>query len=483
MRPHALRRAARATALVSILVAGLAGAVPARATVIQGRDGTFIIGARDATGVLQVASRDSIAGQNGYFIATVTPAPTHDERDKISITYTPNPAKVTCRTIYLRQTCRLTDQNGNTIMPKSLVGPGTKFHFLQSSTTAGGTFVDHVPSEADPYYNGEDRDKDSKSAGSSNGTTSTSTTMTDAPYLSDGCYPQGVTQITANFEVCAICKDDGRVLDCMHWFYVRSQGSAAKGAVASGTVSWTESSEAAAAGSSFAGTHAGGCPEVMADAHPGVPDAGTAQCVLAPWFPHPGVPTAVRWDVVNNGGGILPGLYWESWRYGAGGPQLLASGMFPILVGFDRDSVMFVSPPVLPGMLDTLRLRLDPYGEHMEYDEDNNVGTVLVNENGMTGVPPSPATGGLALRVVPNPFRTGTELRFALARGQRVRVAVFDLEGRLVRTLRDAWLPAGEQSVTWSGRDAGDRPVASGIYVVRVWTDGRAAAVRVVMLR
>lgn len=45
---------------------------------------------------------------------------------------------------------------------------------------------------------------------------------------------------------------------------------------------------------------------------------------------------------------------------------------------------------------------------------------------------------------------------------------VYDLRGRLVRTLVDETRSAGEHSVTWNGTDGADRSVASGSYVVRM---------------
>jgi flagellar hook assembly protein FlgD len=56
-----------------------------------------------------------------------------------------------------------------------------------------------------------------------------------------------------------------------------------------------------------------------------------------------------------------------------------------------------------------------------------------------------------------------------------VEVAVFDLSGRLVRTLRQGRLEAGTQNIAWDGRDDDGRPAAGGIYFVRL----RAGAARV----
>lgn len=75
----------------------------------------------------------------------------------------------------------------------------------------------------------------------------------------------------------------------------------------------------------------------------------------------------------------------------------------------------------------------------------------------------------------PNPFRD--EVRFVLAapRAARVRVGVYDLAGRCVRTLLEGELGAGEHPVAWDGRDATGAEAGTGVYFVRArWGDFEA---------
>ena len=53
-----------------------------------------------------------------------------------------------------------------------------------------------------------------------------------------------------------------------------------------------------------------------------------------------------------------------------------------------------------------------------------------------------------------------------------IRVQVFDLRRRLVRTLQDGVRAAGTHPVTWDGTDGGGRMSATGVYFVRL-DDGR----------
>ena len=84
----------------------------------------------------------------------------------------------------------------------------------------------------------------------------------------------------------------------------------------------------------------------------------------------------------------------------------------------------------------------------------------------------------------PNPFNPSTAIRFRLAQTAPVTLAIYDLGGRRLRTLLEGPLQAaGEQSVTWDGRDGAGLPLPSGVYFVRLACAGRSAAQKVVLLK
>lgn len=68
----------------------------------------------------------------------------------------------------------------------------------------------------------------------------------------------------------------------------------------------------------------------------------------------------------------------------------------------------------------------------------------------------------------PNPFNPAVNLSFAVPRAGHVRLSIFDLRGRCVRTLVDGACPAGRQTLAWNGRDEAGRSVASGVYFARL---------------
>jgi len=77
----------------------------------------------------------------------------------------------------------------------------------------------------------------------------------------------------------------------------------------------------------------------------------------------------------------------------------------------------------------------------------------------------------------PNPFRTGTNIGFGVpVGGGPMKLKVFDIEGRLVRTLIDGDRAAGYTAEYWDGRDDADRTVGSGVYFYQLESrDGHQA--------
>ena len=87
-------------------------------------------------------------------------------------------------------------------------------------------------------------------------------------------------------------------------------------------------------------------------------------------------------------------------------------------------------------------------------------------------------------RAHPNPFNPSTTIEFALAQDGPTRLEVFDLNGRLVRTLVNESLAAGNHGVTWNGNDRAGRTVASGAYFYRLTAaDGSVQSGRRVLVK
>ncbi|MFH1277484.1 MAG: M20/M25/M40 family metallo-hydrolase [Candidatus Eisenbacteria bacterium] len=99
------------------------------------------------------------------------------------------------------------------------------------------------------------------------------------------------------------------------------------------------------------------------------------------------------------------------------------------------------------------------------------------------GALPAPARARLA-RNVPNPFNPATRITFTLPEGgARVSLRIYDVTGRLVRTLVDGVREAGGHSVSWNGADDRGRSAASGVYFSRLTWKEQSETERMVLLR
>jgi len=84
----------------------------------------------------------------------------------------------------------------------------------------------------------------------------------------------------------------------------------------------------------------------------------------------------------------------------------------------------------------------------------------------------------------PNPFNPTTSIPFDVpAVGGEVTLRVFDVSGRLVKTLVDGAQTAGQKSVTWNGRSNSGHTVASGVYFYRLTAPGLEQTRTMVLLK
>ena len=110
--------------------------------------------------------------------------------------------------------------------------------------------------------------------------------------------------------------------------------------------------------------------------------------------------------------------------------------------------------------------------------------TVITVTTAVTGVWAGPAHGPpLVPRVAPDPFRDRAHLRFAITREGPLRVQVFDIAGRVVRTVVDeSHAAAGEYDVSlevWGNQGR----LAQGLYFYRIQAAEGSARGRFLVLR
>ena len=83
----------------------------------------------------------------------------------------------------------------------------------------------------------------------------------------------------------------------------------------------------------------------------------------------------------------------------------------------------------------------------------------------------------------PNPFNPSTTILYDLPRAEKVEVAVFDLLGKKIFTLKNQHQQAGQHRVRWDGRDEKGLPVPSGVYVYRLRAGGQVQTRKMILLQ
>ena len=163
-----------------------------------------------------------------------------------------------------------------------------------------------------------------------------------------------------------------------------------------------------------------------------------------------------------------------------------------ITPGFKGDTIFVQNVSGALGASDSLNPNYGPLGMTM------SVTGILHYEGGSFRIVPRnaadivrhglnvdvPKNGGLSslqFAVYPNPTRVAT-LAFTLPKDEQVELGVYDVTGRQVVELASGYLPAGEYTRKWSGRDASGRQVGAGVYFIRLKAGNEVRQSRTVML-
>lgn len=116
------------------------------------------------------------------------------------------------------------------------------------------------------------------------------------------------------------------------------------------------------------------------------------------------------------------------------------------------------------------------YGNHLSY-----------HENVVSAMPRREHWGRLAGQTglygcSPNPFITSAQISFHLRDEavSKVSLQIYDVSGRLVRTLAQGHFDSGTHMVEWDGLDEGGKPVPSSLYFCRLRTDEAVSIIKVV---
>jgi len=83
----------------------------------------------------------------------------------------------------------------------------------------------------------------------------------------------------------------------------------------------------------------------------------------------------------------------------------------------------------------------------------------------------------------PNPFNPETNIPFTLNKTQNIKLEVYDISGRLVKSLLNTTLAAGRHTVSWKALDSHNQTVSSGVYFIKLTGQSAVQTKRIILLK
>ncbi|HTY09099.1 MAG TPA: FlgD immunoglobulin-like domain containing protein, partial [Candidatus Edwardsbacteria bacterium] len=89
----------------------------------------------------------------------------------------------------------------------------------------------------------------------------------------------------------------------------------------------------------------------------------------------------------------------------------------------------------------------------------------------------------LLMQNSPNPFNTSTNINYQLSAPEKAILAVYNINGQLVKTIVNHDQPAGFYTVKWDGRNESNELVSSGIYLYRLHAGSITQIKKLILVR
>ncbi len=121
----------------------------------------------------------------------------------------------------------------------------------------------------------------------------------------------------------------------------------------------------------------------------------------------------------------------------------------------------------------------NPFIDHPDW-----AGFIFAGEALVSGVEDAvPAVSNVIASIYPNPFNPSTQIKLELGQAGPVRVEIYSIEGKLIRTLINETHDAGTLNLQWNGRNNKGGLAASGTYFCRMLSQGQVDTAKMVMLK
>jgi hypothetical protein len=144
----------------------------------------------------------------------------------------------------------------------------------------------------------------------------------------------------------------------------------------------------------------------------------------------------------------------------------------------DPSSPLLVGSCSRPGRIDEVVL-----SDHTLFLNVDGEGVYAYAIDDVVTAAPAPSGSAAFLRIAENPARNVARFSFGTPWPDEVELTVYDLAGRRVSRFRRSTRPGEPSWIVWNGRDASNRSVASGVYVVRLTTSRSTLTDKITFMR
>ncbi len=92
----------------------------------------------------------------------------------------------------------------------------------------------------------------------------------------------------------------------------------------------------------------------------------------------------------------------------------------------------------------------------------------------------------MLVKAYPNPFNPTTTFIVNIPQslsGDFVQLSIYDVQGRIVKTMLNKNLSAGNYLYKWDGKNDSGIPVSSGVYIANLHVNEQMSSVKVLLLK
>ncbi len=129
-----------------------------------------------------------------------------------------------------------------------------------------------------------------------------------------------------------------------------------------------------------------------------------------------------------------------------------------------------VSDDPVSGVLVEIINEQDTLQVYSSYTENNGSYTITTSPSNIEDNSATIPDDYIVLRNYPNPFNPSTVIYFEIPIASQVKISIFNILGREIKTLPTKLYPAGAGRVKWDATNNQSKPAAAGIYLCRLET-------------